>query len=277
MKKAMAIVCGAVLALAYAASPATAQTKFAFKLTGGLAYAGGGDLNTGLQGWSDTWITAWGSTSHIGGYMPFHLGMDFGGEFLIQFNPSFALGLGAGYISLSKSSSLTFEGSSTYTWNPKVSAIPITATFYYFLPSTSTMKFFLDAGVGYYVGAKYTDTQHIIFFSAYDDMLDMSGSGFGFHGGLGLQIDFSPQIALLLEARGRYASLKGFTGTETSTGGSPFTGTLYYEEAQIFGTAYLPVTTVDTSVPSGTGVRNGREATIDFSGFSALIGFVFHF
>lgn len=280
MKKLVMVPLALVLALALIPAPGQAQVKFGFKVTGGLAYVGGGDINAGIQGYSDFFDDLYSlAFNTAGGYVPFHLGMDIGAEFQLRFSPNFTLALGSGYISATKSSQLNIPaGGTTYyeKWAPSVSAIPITLTFYYHLPLGSSARVFFDAGAGYYFG-KYSDKWHIVFLGEEDATLDMSGgSGIGFHGGMGLEIDLASNIAFLVEVRGRYASLSGFNGTE-KVGSSTFTGDLHYFEGDLFGLGTYPLLSVDTELPSGSGITNARKAKLDLSGFSAAAGFVFHF
>jgi len=50
MKKALVVLCVLVVSLVLVQSPAQAQTTFSLKVTGELAYVGGGDVNSGLKG-----------------------------------------------------------------------------------------------------------------------------------------------------------------------------------------------------------------------------------
>ena len=278
MKRCFVLLCVLVVSVLLVQAPAQAQTKIGFKVTGGLGFVSGGDLNTGLQGWSDAWKAIFGGIGYTvsGGYSPVHLGMDIGGEFLLQFDPSLALGLGVGYIQASKSSTLSLTYGSTSvqdSWAPKASAIPITATFYYTLPSTGSVKIFIDAGVGYYLG-KYTDAWHVVFFGTSDETLDMTANGIGFHGGLGVEIPFSPAISFLFEARGRYASLGNFKGTD-ATSSTTTTGNAWIENVNALGFGTFPLLYLESSTPSSS--VSPRQAKLDFSGFSAVVGFLFHF
>jgi opacity protein-like surface antigen len=280
MKKMILVFCALVLSLALIYSPAQAQVKLGFKVAGGVAYVGGGDINAGLKGYSDFYNDLYSPVYNTsGGYSPFHWGMDILAEIQLKFSPNFTLALGSGYISATKSSQLNIPyGATAYQekWAPSVSAIPVTLTFYYFLPMGNSARVFFDAGAGYYFG-KYTDTWHIVFLGEADANWDLSGgSGLGFHGGAGLEIDLAPNIALLVEVRGRYASLSGFNGTE-KIGSSTYTGDLYYYEGNLLGVGVYPLIDVGTEMPSGTGISNARKAKLDLSGFCAVAGFVIHF
>ncbi len=283
MKKVFVLCCVLTLSLALLQVPAQAQSRFGFKVSGGLAYAGGGDINNGLQGWSDFYhefMSLLGYSPVSGGYDPFHLGLDFQGEFLFQVSPSVALGLGGGYMTISKDSTLTgtyLSNSVSLTWKPQVTAIPITFNFHYYVPAGSSLKFVFTAGVGYYLTKPNFDFVIGGSGSSSTEKYDLSGSGFGFHGGLGLDVALSPAVSLVLDFLGRYATASGFTGSYTTSSGSQTNGKLYYYEATVTGAGVFPVLTYSNTMPSGSGVGNAREAKLDLSGFSALLGFVFHF
>ncbi len=273
MKKAIVLFGVLVLSVFLVPSPAQAQVTFGFKLTGGLGYYGAGDLNTGLQGWSDAFSYIFDSYSPTGGYKPVHLGMDIGGELLLQFNPQLALGLGVGYLQASRSSSLDFSYAGTdymESWSPKISAVPITLSLHYFVPLSGKIRLSLDAGVGYYFG-KTTDEQHIVFIGELDRTYDTTASGIGFHGGLGLEIPVAPSVSIVFEARGRFAKLGGFKGTVASDS-STETGDVWLADVNIG--KKLTLIEIYGATPSGD---NPRLAKLDFSGFSAAAGFVFRF
>src|SRR5512136_2134773 len=107
------------------AGAASAQSRIGFKLGGGLAYVGGGDPNTGLQGWSDIYdyTLTMGGDIVSGGYSPVHLGMNFTGELLFQITPEMAIGLGGGYLSAKKTSEMPVIAGGTQhkiSWDPSV-------------------------------------------------------------------------------------------------------------------------------------------------------------
>jgi hypothetical protein len=285
MKKFLVACSVALLLLFLVPSVARAQYdvgRFGFKIYGGLNYLSGGDLNKAATGFGDSWTEVFDllGLSPTGQFSAVHLGMNFGGEFIFQFTPNIGVGLGAAYISASKSSTITYTPTAAgvdLLWKPSVSAIPITASFYYFLPSGSNLKFFFNAGVGYYFAK--TDLEHhwwLIVPVNWD--VKTTGGGLGFHGGLGMEYGFTPQFGLILEVKGRYASFSNFDGSVVWTypwGGSPDTvnGSLWATD--------MPMTTgtktwlwVDTVEPGGT---NQRAAKVDFSGFSFLAGIVVHF
>ena len=267
------------------AVPAPAQSRLGFKIGGGLAYVGGGDFNKGLQGMSDFLydvFTLAGVTAS-GGYKPVHLGFDLNGELIFQITPKMGIGLGAGYLSVSRLSEMTLTTPTVTekeSWHPRASVIPITLNFHYSIPAGASLKFNIHAGVGYYmVGLK--DTQRLVFFVIEDREYDTSGSGFGAHGGIGLEIALSPNVGFTFDILGRFASISPIKGDGTAkAGGSTITetgATFWYAEENVGILGTYAMLYFDPDMPSGSDLFNVREAKLDLSGFSAVAGFIFRF
>ncbi|MGB9005334.1 MAG: outer membrane beta-barrel protein [Candidatus Aminicenantales bacterium] len=283
MKKLLtAILCLAMVC--FLAQAAGAQVKAGLRFYGGLNYLGGADLNNGGQAWFDFYklsATSSGYSSQ-GTFSPAHLGLNFGGEIMILFTPQIGLGLGADYLSATRTSKIEytkiFNPTLEQSINPKATAIPIKLTFYYFLPAAPWMNVVLQAGAGYYLAKAYYH-QRVHDPTSYEDIeIDTKGNGLGFHGGLGFEFPFASQLGFLVEFLGRYASFSGFDGKITiSTTGSSTTdnGKLYFIKIYSWPLSYslLLVTPVK---PTGTGIT-AEEAKVDFSGFSLRAGFFIRF
>jgi hypothetical protein len=284
MKKGIAVLYFSFLFLFLFVGSAESKVIFGFKLTGGLNYLQGGDLNKGLQGWSDIWNKLYDDPgiTRSGGYKSFHLGMDLNIELLMWISPRIAFGLGTGYVQVSRSSELQLiEGGITYknTWSPKITFIPITLSLYYNILNGKRFRFIIHAGAGYYL-SKYMDTQHTVFLGDINDEYNMSAKGFGFHGGLGVEISLSNQLALLIESRGRYVRLNGFEGdlkSSWSSSSSIISGKLWYYEISAFDNGKYPIVSVENTKPLGPDIANVREAIVDTSGISVFLGLIFRF
>jgi hypothetical protein len=284
MKKFLGVFSVVLLLLVLLPGPVEAQSRFGFKAYGGLNYLTGGDLNKGIVGWSDTLIdmfeamTAYGD----GEFLPVHLGMNFGGEFLFQFSPSMGVGLGVGYIQATKASDpfdlIPPAGAPEVSWKSNVSAIPITATFYYFLPTSSNLKFFLNVGLGYYL-AKVDFDHNFWFLLPVNWEARTTGGGLGFHGGLGLEFALSPMLGIVAEVKGRYAAFSNFEGSvDWVWPGFPalndtVEGPLWITDYSLFGLGTKPILWISELEPAGV----PSKAKVDFSGFSFTVGFVVHF
>ena len=288
MKKLISVSGVVLLLLFVLPSAARAQydtSRFGFKLSGGLNYLGGGEFDKGAVGFGQTWYSMLQilGLSPSGAFASAHLGMNFGGEFIFQFSPSMGVGLGVEYISATKSSEITYVPAGVvgnYSWKSSPSAIPIKATFYYFLPSGGNLKFFFNAGLGYYFAKANYETEFWPFLTPpAKAVADTSGGGLGFHGGLGMELGLSPMLGIIAEVKGRYASFSNFDGSIAYTfplgGAAAFTdnGKLWYTDYNYLGLGTQGWLWVSTTTPAGT----AHQAKVDFSGFSFVIGFVVHF
>jgi len=261
--------------------------KFSLKISGGIGSAAGGDFNAlpeGVNSQAADLIPALGFTK-TGELENPKWGPDFEAELVFSLSRNFEVGLGVGYQKRTKESSLELSLDSlmnaTLTWEPEYSLIPLTLSGYYSFPIASKMNSFLKAGIGYYFAKVYLKLreEYESFFGQdgwEEDEGDAKDSGFGFHGGLGIEYNLTGTISLFAEGMGRYLKITDweFEGTTSyASGVSKFSGTVWYMEVlQGEMSKYYPSLGVSEERPTGPGVRNVREAEVDFSGFSFRIG-----
>ncbi len=263
------------------------ESRLKIKLFGGYGYLSGGDLNAGTEGLFNLWgdlAMALGAT-RSGEFKAAHFGVNFGGDIIFMFTPTIGIGFGSEYLRASRDSQAVFTlpgETLTISATPTASAIPLKASLYLCVPAGEGVRMVLHAGAGYYLARMSNN----VLISEPPDSLEYrneaDGKGIGFHGGLGFEVDFSPNAGFFIEARGRYAKFDGFTGDFTFlAGGVPLTtesGTLYYSENEGFLSTFYPfIMVTDTAPVPSASVRNVREAKIDFSGASAVAGFYIRF
>jgi hypothetical protein len=255
--------------------------SFSIKVSGGLSLFMGGDINKIIKGRNDLWHANPGTTT--GDLLPYTMGFEADAEFIVNFTENIGLGVGAGYFFTSKDSSNRYQEYGVYFINnsvkPEVSAVPITLNFHYFMPIGTAMKVHVFAGPGLFITImtlKSTQSTEGYAFPQSSTMVFTPDTkvGFGFQGGLGIEIGLGGNISFLVDVLGRAASPSGFSGKWTNTGtagGSPFsytgTGTLWYYE-----TGGYPGFTIGDTKPSGSSISNAREASVGLSGVVFKVG-----
>jgi len=258
------------------------------KLKGGYGYSTIGDWNSYLVYWSNSNKAFYSTTT--GENKPLHYGPSLEGELSFFISPRLSIGLGAEYIYLERKAGTAklsgfISGQLVFSLEhlTKISALPVKLTLTYFPVFGERFKFFIKAGVGYYsVDFKDTAKFHEGTPSFLDRTQEASATKasekIGYHGGLGIEIALMPHIALLFEAEGRYAKIRGFEGSgnwQRESGSGQWSGRLYYYEWKQLD--WDPWIFLESPAPSGPDYRNVRDAVVDLSGVSLKAGLVFHF
>jgi len=289
MKKPVFALFGSSLILLAAFLPipaACSNLSFNFKLYGGLNTLSGSDLNDGLKGlndYYDRYFWFFGLTKSGGEYRPVHPGFHFGGDFIVQISPWLGVGLGLGYFQGMNESLVNFEPvAANVKTNPKVSAVPLRLGLNVTLPAGRILNINFHGGLGYYLAKISYDLRASTPGSWFLYNTEAHASGLGFHGGMGVEFKLSPAISLFLEGQGRYANIGGFRGSTSQTASSGAhtseTGQLYYYKLNLtFPLGTFPVILINHTIPSSSSISDVREAKIDLSGFSLVLGMIFHF
>ena len=256
------------------------------KFYGGGSYLSGGDINEHLMGINNRWNDL--SFIDFKGPEPkyMHMGFNLGGEAIINVSPRLGIGFGAGYMQASKVNKLKSIWYGIYqyedTHNPKMSVIPLTLSMYCYLPMGKRINFAVIAGAGYYLGKFNWNYDWVMSegVSSYEEMWKGKSNALGFHGGLGLEFNFSSRIAFVIEGIGRYAKLSRLKGEFTSElkTGEVIADTVkdsvlwYYDYHVYFTNKEYPTLHIGRDKPSGSEYKNVREGEINLSGFSIRAG-----
>lgn len=284
--------------------------RISLRLWGGWAYIAAGDVNAGTQAffdWGKTYFAPPPGGAIAGGYEPVHWGYEFGGDIIFELSPKIGVGIGAGYLQMSRDTPPTFSaepyvmmiihdpltGNSTeFTVGTKMSTIPIRAGLFLSLPIGKKLDITAHAGVSYYLQAEYHADWLVgvlnSIWTGPDSRLSTTAenktAGFGIQGGVGIEYKFIRSTGFFIEAQGRYAKFKGFEGTSTSVpneyngGVLPSfseTGKLCYESVPMIPNSPRWIM-VQSAPPAGLG-GTPREAVVDFSGVSIQAGVRIHF
>jgi opacity protein-like surface antigen len=258
-----------------------------FKISGGYAYLKLSEVHGSLDGWAEgikieaienkKWQVLEENVRSM------HSGVNLEGEVLFFFTPRISIGLGAGYIysdvNEAKAEVIVERPTATisHVFPITVSAYPVTLSGYYFFPLMSKLKLFLRGGSGF-VWAKYTNREGRKFLTVknynYFELQKASASGSIILAGLGLMYDSDTGVRFFIEGTARLAKIRGFSGeNELGTQGMLY----HFEEYHPDQDFWQAEAKVMAEEPSGPNFRSVSEAVVDFSGFSAKIGFMIRF
>ncbi len=199
-----------------------------------------------------------------------HNGFNIGAELGFLLNPYNGIALGVRAIAPNPyTSDINFQdGFGDYediTIQPYL--VPLTVDYYLFLPDQGG-RFYLSAGVGYYVGSVHVDDAYTVSSGANSDEIigDLYSGTVGFQLGIGREFAINNHLGLRIFARGRYAKISGFRGTVTDANG--FTGDFGLMQDS---SGYVFVDNVGNT----GGPYAEHFATIDFTSFDLGVAFTF--
>jgi opacity protein-like surface antigen len=228
------------------ASPIFSQSKFSIRLTGGLSTIDGGDLNDDIREFHKFASYLNGNPVYSASLDldEMNSAFNFGGELVYNIKNRFSIGLETEYLTRTVEGlfSLDYSTSTAYWWGTGIEgwnemstrmytlrAIPILLNLYYSIPLGNKTSIILNLGSGYYFGSfgrssDYEGGSEYEEESWYylDYLYEYSYSGveketsnaatFGFHGGIGIDINLTSHIGLIIEARGRMVNFKDWEG-----------------------------------------------------------------
>ena len=186
---------------------------------------------------------------------------EFGGELLFSVAPTVSIGAGAGIIAGSSSLAYQEQGYG-FDIDHKVRAYPITATAYVRFPAVP-IKPFLYGGVGLYRSKLTFGFFEMIAGDRLGYSAELTDWNFGLHGGGGISFNIAPTISLDLDVRLRWADLKGFEGTATSTDGE--TRDVFLAKGTVDGVYLYGPEDVEEK-------GNLEEASVNLTGYGFFVG-----
>ena len=261
---------------------ALASGAVSFKLKGGLAYLPMAEYNDGLRGGYDFLAKTLGSPN--GEFNSIQWGTEFGGEIILSLRGGFSLGLGAGYLRMTRESTFGYEWmtfTAQETLAPRITVVPVILNLHWTVPLGRSLRLDLYAGAGYYLADLHQEFRTSTnFFEFSESQIFQARKGaFGGQGGIALEFVLGSHAAFFVQAEGRYVALSDVQG-DTMEQGSWFLGDWSGDQGKAYlwaysladaGTTY-PQLAVSFSAPAGTGVTNVRKAQIDLSGISLTAG-----
>jgi hypothetical protein len=257
-----------------------------FTLTGGLTWINGNDYNKGISGQNQYVKTTAMTVS--GAYEELTGGLKFEAEVINYLSPRMGIGLGGGYFRVSNESKVTSQGmlvdvlyDNESTYKARVSIIPFFLNFHYLARLASKLKLDLFGGPGFNIVQFNFENPSITsaFSSTETVAFTASIAALGFQGGLGLNFEITPNIALVADGSYRYGKVTNIKGNWSDIVSSPSGATVnsnaeyylwYYENTQ--GGPYPQVGFYDKNGPTAASISGARKADINFSGFAVMGG-----
>jgi hypothetical protein len=202
----------------------------------------------------------------------YHLGFEVG--LLIDVHNGIAFGAryiqGSDYIlDLSNSAPSTISGESSDFESAKFTpyAVPITLDYYFFIPDAGG-RFYLSAGVGYYVSTVRTEETYSLsnYYggAGYSNAPfgDLVSGAFGFQGSIGREFAVNDRFSIDVFVRGRYAKVTNYTGV--------------LSDGNRYGLLKFSDGSVDIDNPALVGTAGTQYATVDFTGFDVGVAFCWY-
>jgi hypothetical protein len=198
------------------------------------------------------------------------------------------IGLGGGYFRTSTESNVTSHGmladvpyDNESTYNSKVSIIPFFLNFHYLLRLAPKWKLDLFAGPTFNIVQFNFENPSITPTFSTTENVAFTGSiaALGLQGGLGLNFEITPNIALVADGYFRYGKVSNIKGNWSDIVSAPSGTTVksnaeyylwYYENTE--GGSYPQIGFYDKSGPTGSSISGARKADINFSGLVILAG-----
>jgi hypothetical protein len=260
-----------------------------FKLSGGLSWLNGSDLNSGLAG--ETRAVQAASQTAVGGFEA--LGSGLGGqlEVMTMINARLGVGLVGGYYRVSKISQISSHGlaaggtpfDATAGYNARVSVLPFGINVHYMIPVGSRLTLDAYAGpvfsiVQFNAANPTTSTianfHQLITFTA-------SQTALGGQIGLGLAFRVIPGLALIADGFYRIEKVGNLQGNWAQSGTTD-AGAIAGSSSEYYlwtyqSTGIQRLGFFDLNGPTDAAATGARKAEIDLSGLALAAGIRFSF
>jgi len=243
------------------------------KVSVGFNRIAAGEINDGIRGVVDYYkdlISYWGDYFDRE-VKPFHSGFDFGVDAIYSLTSHIGIGLGLSYVQWGSKSWLLLADPGyprRLDSTPRVKAYPVRLGAFVTLPIFRKINVTLNAGPTYYF-VRYI---YNMSYNPYAVIQKASGQGLGFHGGIGLELEWNSRSTLFIEYQGRYAKFNTFEGTEEKI----FFNDRLKEEGSLCSMEYMEGSEIGRRLTVLNEellmYPNVKKANFDLSGFAIRIG-----
>jgi len=239
------------------------------KVSAGFNHIAAGEINEGLRGVVDfhKQILSYSGYYFDREFEPFHSGFDYGIDAIYSLTSHIGIGIGTGYIWWGNKNWMPLSDPlfiRRLDSTPRIKAHPVRIGAFFTIPVFNRINLTLNAGPSYY----FVQYNYNMSFNPYNVVTRTKGQGWGYHGGIGLELEWNSRSTLFVELQGRHAKINNFKGTEKRFGHT-IEGSLCYLEgddgSEIKGLLY--VLNEEMLI-----YPNIRKADFDLSGFAINVG-----
>jgi hypothetical protein len=269
------------------AKPAKSGFGFGLRLYGGLNFFDGSDINDSKSNVTlNEYLAGQAGVPYTIDKNDLNRAFQGGADLLFYFGKRFGVSLGASYLNGKSQNRLVIiepgppPADYTITFDPVVSAVPVTIGLFFTPPLGRRFNLLAEAGGGWAFARLAIDQDFIGNLGSMQFNAEGKAGGPCIFARLGLEVAIARNFFFFVEALGRYGKISGFEGSYevfvNDTIISSGNGRFYTFDRDVSG---HPVRFIDFAdePPSGSPVSNVSETQIDFSGVSAHGGFRIRF
>jgi hypothetical protein len=267
--------------------PAKSGFGIGLRLYGGLNFFDGGDINDSKSNVTlNEYVAGQVGVPYTIDKNDLNRAFQGGADLLFYFGKRFGVSLGASYLKGKSENRLVITQPGppptdyTITFDPVVSAVPVTLGLFFTQPLGRRFSLLAEAGGGWTFARLAIDQDFIGSLGSMQFNAEGKAGGPCIFARLGLEVAIARNFFFFVEALGRYGKIRGFEGSyevfHNDTIFSSGSGRFYTFDRDVSG---HPVPFIDFAdePPSGALVSNVSETQIDFSGVSAHGGFRIRF
>jgi hypothetical protein len=269
------------------AKPATSGFRIGLRLSGGLTFFDGGDINdTKSNVTVNEYSAGEAGVPYTINEQDLNRSFEGSADLLFYLGKRFGVALGASYMNGKSENKIVIDLPSlppatyTVTFDPAVSAVPVTVGLFFTPPLGGRFDLLAEVGGGWTFARLAIDQKFIGSLGSMQFTSEGNAGGPCVYARLGLEAGLGRGFFFFVEALGRIGKIRGFSGISKffQNGILVYSGNgrFYTFDQNVSG---HPIRFIDFAddPPSGATVSNVSETRIDFSGVSARGGFRIRF
>jgi len=269
------------------AKPAKDGLRIGLRLCGGMSFFDGGDINdTKANVTLNEYMAGIEGVPYTIDENGLNRSFEGGADLLFYLGKRFGVSLGASYLGGKSNNRIVIDqpvfppATYTITFDPAVSAVPVTLGLFFIRPLGKRFDLLAEAGGGWTLARLAIDQKFIGSLGSMQINAKGNAGGPCIYARLGIEASIARNFFFFVEVLGRYAKISGFEGSseffQNDTLNQSGSGRFYTYDLNVSGHS---VRFIDFAgePPSGASVSNVSETQIDFSGVSARGGFRIRF